>query len=75
MRTTPFAISVSGVIRPLRDQKELNVTRSERSSFKYVLKQLNYLHSLVRAAPVMHGIVKDLTPGEIQAVAAYVQSK
>jgi hypothetical protein len=24
---------------------------------------------------VMHGIVKDLTPIEIQAVAAYVQSK
>jgi hypothetical protein len=24
---------------------------------------------------VMHGIVKDLTPDEMQAVAAYVQSK
>ena len=42
---------------------------------KYVVKQLNYIQSLVRAAPVMHGIVKDLAPGEIQAVAAYVQSK
>lgn len=42
---------------------------------KYVAKQLNYIQGLVRAAPVMHGIVKDLTPGEIQAVAAYVQSK
>jgi len=42
---------------------------------KYVVKQLNYIQSLVRAAPVMHGIVKDLTPSEIQAVAAYVQSK
>ena len=42
---------------------------------KYVGKQLNYIQSLVRAAPVMHGIVKDLTPAEIQAVAAYVQSK
>ena len=42
---------------------------------KYVVKQLNYIQSLVRAAPVMHGIVKDLTPAEIQAVAAYVQSK
>ena len=29
---------------------------------KYVVKQLNYIQSLVRAAPVMHGIVKDLTP-------------
>ena len=41
----------------------------------YVVKQLNYIQSLVRAAPVMHGIVKDLTPAEIQAVAFYVQSK
>lgn len=42
---------------------------------KYVTKQLNYIQSLTRAAPVMHGIVQDLTPEEIQAVAAYVQSK
>jgi cytochrome c553 len=41
----------------------------------YVIKQLNYIQSLVRAAPVMHGIVKDLTPAEIQSVAYYVQSK
>jgi cytochrome c553 len=41
---------------------------------KYVVKQINYIQSLVRAAPVMHGIVKDLTPAEIQALAAYVQS-
>ena len=41
----------------------------------YVVKQLNYIQSLVRAAPVMHGIVKDLTPEEIRAVAYYVQSK
>jgi cytochrome c553 len=42
---------------------------------KYIVKQLNYIQSLVRAAPVMHGIVKDLTPAEIVAVATYVQSK
>jgi len=42
---------------------------------KYIVKQLNYIQSLVRSAPVMHGIVKDLTPPEMQAVAAYVQSK
>jgi len=42
---------------------------------KYVGKQLSYIQALVRAAPVMHGIVKDLTPAEIQAVAIYVQSK
>ena len=42
---------------------------------KYVAKQLNYIQTLTRAAPVMHGIVKDLTPNEMQAVAAYVQSR
>ena len=42
---------------------------------KYVVKQLTYIQSLVRAAPVMHGIVKDLTPAEIAAVAAYAQAK
>jgi cytochrome c553 len=42
---------------------------------KYVVSQLNYIQSLVRKAPVMHGIVKDLTPEEMQAIAAYVQSK
>jgi cytochrome c553 len=42
---------------------------------KYVAKQLTYIQTLTRAAPVMHGIVKDLTPDEMQAVAAYVQSK
>jgi cytochrome c553 len=42
---------------------------------KYVTKQLTYIQTLTRAAPVMHGIVKDLAPDEMQAVAAYVQSK
>ncbi len=42
---------------------------------KYVAKQLNYIQSLVRVAPVMHGIVKDLTAGEIVALSTYVQSK
>ena len=41
---------------------------------KYVRRQLEYIQGLVRKAPVMHGIVKDLTPGEIEAIAAYVQS-
>ena len=39
------------------------------------MKQLDYIQSLARAAPVMHGIVKDMTPVEMQAVALYVQSK
>ena len=41
---------------------------------KYVRRQLEYIQALVRKAPVMHGIVKDLTPAEIDALAAYVQS-
>jgi cytochrome c553 len=41
---------------------------------KYVMRQIEYIQGLVRKAPVMHGIVKDLTPAEIDAVAAYVQS-
>ncbi len=52
-----------------------NFPRLAGQHAKYVVKQLNYIQSLVRAAPVMHGIVKDLTPTEIEAVAAYVQSK
>jgi len=42
---------------------------------KYIGKQLTYIQTLTRAAPVMHGIIKDLAPAEIQAVAAYAQSK
>ena len=42
---------------------------------KYIASQLNYIQSLVRSAPVMHGIVKDLTPDEIQALAVYIQSQ
>jgi cytochrome c553 len=42
---------------------------------KYVVKQIEYIQGLVRKAPVMHGIVKDLTPEEMQALAVYVQSK
>jgi cytochrome c553 len=41
---------------------------------KYVTRQIEYIQGLVRKAPVMHGIVKDLTPEEMQAIAAYVQS-
>jgi len=41
---------------------------------KYVARQMEFIQSLTRKAPVMHGIVKDLTPDEIQAIAAYVQS-
>jgi cytochrome c553 len=41
---------------------------------KYVRRQLEYIQALTRKAPVMHGIVKDLMPAEIEAIALYVQS-
>ena len=40
----------------------------------YVIHQIEYIQQVVRKAPVMHGIVKDLTAAEIEAIAAYVQS-
>lgn len=42
---------------------------------KYVVRQIEFIQGLVRKAPVMHGIVKDLSPEEMQAIAVYVQSK
>ncbi len=51
-----------------------DVPRLAGQHAKYVRRQLEYIQGLVRKAPVMHGIVKDLTPAEIDAVAAYVQS-
>lgn len=41
----------------------------------YIVKQLTVIQSLLRAAPVMHGIVKDINRAEMEAVAAYLQSK
>ena len=41
---------------------------------KYVTRQIEFIQTLTRKAPVMHGIVKDLTPDEMQAIAVYVQS-
>ncbi|MEP6884605.1 MAG: c-type cytochrome [Gammaproteobacteria bacterium] len=40
----------------------------------YLLKQLLVIQSALRNAPVMHGIVKALTPDQMQAVAAYLES-
>ena len=41
----------------------------------YIVKQLTVIQKLLRAAPVMHGIVKDMNNAEMQAVAAYLQSR
>jgi cytochrome c553 len=41
----------------------------------YVVRQLEAIQSAARAAPVMHGIVQNLSPEEIVAIAEFVQSK
>lgn len=42
---------------------------------EYVQRQLSLIQSQLRDAPVMHGIIKDMTPDEMKAVAVFVQSK
>ena len=40
----------------------------------YLLKQLLVIQNALRNAPVMHGVVKDLTRDQMLAVAAYLES-
>jgi cytochrome c553 len=40
----------------------------------YVLKQLLVIQNALRTAPVMHGVVRNLSRDQTQAVAAYVES-
>jgi cytochrome c553 len=40
----------------------------------YLFKQLLVIQSVLRTAPVMHGVIKDLTKDQMQAVVAYVES-
>lgn len=40
----------------------------------YLLRQLLVIQSVLRTAPVMHGVVKDLTKDQMQAVVAYLES-
>jgi cytochrome c553 len=40
----------------------------------YLLKQLLVIQDVLRAAPVMHGVIKDLSKEQMQAVATYLQS-
>ncbi len=42
---------------------------------EYILRQLTVIQSRLRESPVMHGIIKDLKPEEMTAVAAFLQSK
>lgn len=41
----------------------------------YVERQIGLIQERVRNAPVMHGIIKNMTPDDIKAVAAFVQAK
>jgi cytochrome c553 len=40
----------------------------------YLLKQLLVIQSALRTAPVMHGVVKDLSRQQMEAVVAYLES-
>jgi cytochrome c553 len=41
----------------------------------YLVRQLQVIQGQLRTSPVMHGIIKDLKPEEMKAVAAFLQSK
>jgi cytochrome c553 len=41
----------------------------------YLFKQMLVIQNVLRSAPVMHGIVKDLTAAQMQSVAAYLESQ
>ncbi len=40
----------------------------------YLLKQLLVIQSVLRTAPVMHGVIKDLNNNQMDAVATYLQT-
>jgi cytochrome c553 len=40
----------------------------------YLLKQLLVIQGVLRTAPVMHGVIKDLTRDQMQSVVAYLES-
>ncbi|MDP8984852.1 MAG: cytochrome c4 [Pseudomonadota bacterium] len=40
----------------------------------YLFKQLLVIQSVLRTAPVMHGVIKDLTKDQMQALVAYLES-
>jgi len=40
----------------------------------YLLKQLLVIQNVLRTAPVMHGVIKDISRDQMQAVATYLES-
>jgi cytochrome c553 len=49
-------------------------TRLAGQHAPYLLKQLLVIQNVLRTAPVMHGVIKDLTKNQMQAVVAYLES-
>ncbi|HWY24827.1 MAG TPA: c-type cytochrome [Nevskia sp.] len=41
----------------------------------YLVRQLTVIQKQLRASPIMHGIIRDLKPDEMEAMAVYLQSK
>ena len=41
---------------------------------RYLLEQLLVIQSVLRTAPVLHGVIKDLSRTQMNAVATYLQS-
>ncbi|MHB8908405.1 MAG: c-type cytochrome [Syntrophales bacterium] len=41
----------------------------------YIVRQLEVIQKNLRASPVMHGIITQLTPNQIKAIAAFLQSR
>jgi cytochrome c553 len=56
-------------------QGTLDFPRLAGQNATYVVRQLEAIQSAARAAPVMHGIVQNLSPEEMVSVAEFVQSK
>ena len=40
----------------------------------YLIKQMLVIQGVLRLAPVMHGVIKDLSRDQMEAVAAYLES-
>ena len=56
-------------------QGNLDFPRLAGQNATYVVRQLEAIQSAARAAPVMHGIVQNLSPEEVVSVAEFVQSE
>lgn len=56
-------------------QGTFNFPRLAGQNATYVVRQLEAIQTAARAAPVMHGIVQNLSPEEMVSVAEFVQSK